>query len=46
MDKITEHLRLMDLQKALKAHRWDKLNLMKLHDLRKEVQIRINKIDY
>ena len=44
MDRIDEFLTLLDLEKALKPIKYDRLNLFKLDDLRIEVGRKINKM--
>lgn len=44
MDNLDELLWLMDLEKALKPIKYDKLNLDKLDLLRIEVEIRLNNV--
>jgi len=45
MNNIDEMLSLMDLEKALKPFKYDKLNLFKLDELRGEVGRRLNQIN-
>ena len=45
MNNIDKMLSLMDLEKALKPFKYDKLNLFKLDELRGEVGRRLNQIN-